>query len=392
MFGIIPQSLTRCFTTVVVPDVIAESQEVTVNDLSEEAARRGDPLTDDGRQRHRLHRPGDWAADHDDPDREPVPLPDLRPGDHRAAAVRRRPGRAGAGRSDRVVRAAEALVYAMRCSSATSATWRPARRSASRSCAGAARHSGQPGGSGQKTAADLDFGAWARAIDELEAARRTSWLPRPAATHSRIVRTADGFTTAPVYTDMESLFVALYRDFAGCVALTIVDESHNAMGENTDIARSIHYAQLAAQTYIYASGTHYAGTLDRFYHYWYRFHPQFLAPVWVWLGRHGSCSAGLRRDPDLIREYPERANKGTGAQSRTSTNSVLAPGHRRGAVLPTGSHGFITIHDVGALMPEKREFPRLVSMHDPVLDAVRARTAETGRGEAWIAARNLEAA
>ena len=46
----------------------------------------------------------------------------------------------------------------------------------------------------------------------------------------------------------------------------------------------------------------------------------------------------------------------------------------------------------GALMPEKREFPRLVSMHDPVLDAVRARTAETGRGEAWIAARNLEAA
>ena len=80
--------------------------------------------------------------------------------------------------------------------------------------------------------------------DELEAARRTSWLPRPAATHSRIVRTADGFATAPVYTDMESPFVALYRDFAGCVALTIVDESHNAMGENTDIARSIHYAQL----------------------------------------------------------------------------------------------------------------------------------------------------
>ena len=34
VFGIIPQSLTRCFTTVVVPDVIAESQEVTVNDLS----------------------------------------------------------------------------------------------------------------------------------------------------------------------------------------------------------------------------------------------------------------------------------------------------------------------------------------------------------------------
>jgi hypothetical protein len=30
-------------------------------------------------------------------------------------------------------------------------------------------------------------------------------------------------------------------------------------------------------------------------------------------------------------------------------------------------------------MPEKREFPRLVSMHDPVLDAVRARAAEAGQ-------------
>jgi len=40
------------------------------------------------------------------------------------------------------------------------------------------------------------------------------------------------------------------------------------MGENTDIARSLHYAQLAAQSYLYASGTQYAGTLDRFYFYY----------------------------------------------------------------------------------------------------------------------------
>lgn len=47
VFGIIPQSLTRCFTSVVVPDVIADTQELTVNDLSDAAAERGDPLTDD---------------------------------------------------------------------------------------------------------------------------------------------------------------------------------------------------------------------------------------------------------------------------------------------------------------------------------------------------------
>jgi hypothetical protein len=115
----------------------------------------------------------------------------------------------------------------------------------------------------------------ARAIDELEAARRTSWLPRPASAYSRIVGTPDGFAFAAVPSDAESPFRALYRDFAGCIALTIVDESHNAMGQNTDIARSIHYAQLAAQTVIYASGTHYAGTLDRFYHYWFRYDAHF---------------------------------------------------------------------------------------------------------------------
>jgi hypothetical protein len=94
-----------------------------------------------------------------------------------------------------------------------------------------------------------------------------------------------------------------------------------------------------------------------------------------------------------IREYPEKATKGTGAQTRTSVNSVLTPGIDA-ALFPylLESMGFITIHDVGALMPEKREFPRLISMHDPVLDVVKARSTNCQQTEPWIARRNLDAA
>jgi len=143
------------------------------------------------------------------------------------------------------------------------------------------------------------------------------------------------------------------------VALAMVDESHNAMGENTDIARNIHYTQLAAQTSIYASGTHYAGTLDRFYHYWFRFDPHFWRQFGF--GWHSGAAAvqvfGVIQT--WIREYPEKANKGTGAQTRTTSNSVLAPGINA-ALFPylLESMGFLTIHDVGVLMPKS------VSSHD----------------------------
>ncbi len=67
----------------------------------------------------------------------------------------------------------------------------------------------------------------------------------------------------------------LHRFYKGCVALAIIDESHNGRGRSTDIAHSFHLAKLASQARMNASGTHYGGTLDDFFYYWYRFSPQF---------------------------------------------------------------------------------------------------------------------
>ncbi len=72
----------------------------------------------------------------------------------------------------------------------------------------------------------------------------------------------------------------LYRFYRGCVALSIVDESHNGRGRDTDIAHAHHQAMLAAQARMLTSGTHYGGDILGFFHYWYRYHPQF----WVKLG------------------------------------------------------------------------------------------------------------
>ena len=39
----------------------------------------------------------------------------------------------------------------------------------------------------------------------------------------------------------------LHRFYKGCVALAIIDESHNGRGRSTDIAHSFHLANLASQ-------------------------------------------------------------------------------------------------------------------------------------------------
>src|SRR6266508_5825786 len=273
-----------------------------------------------------------------------------------------------------MVRTAEALVYHTIQVSAhrDPQTGHPLGEPLTRRC-------GAPHWTTARTTADpnqIGFGAWYRATEQWRRAiAQGQWWSQPGARASRIIQTdADHFATAAIPDDTASPFVALHRDFSGCVALTIIDESHNAMGENTDIARSLHYAQLAAQTYLYASGTHYAGTLDRFYYYWYRFDPGFWRQfVFGWRDAAAAAQAfGVIQT--WIKEYPAPANKGTGAQTRTSVNSVLAPGIDA-ALFPylLSTMGFITIQDIGALMPEKREFPRLVDMHDHILATLRRR-------------------
>ncbi len=50
----------------------------------------------------------------------------------------------------------------------------------------------------------------------------------------------------------------LYRFYRGCVALAVIDESHNGRGRDTDIAHAHHQAMLVSQTRMLTSGTHLA--------------------------------------------------------------------------------------------------------------------------------------
>jgi len=55
----------------------------------------------------------------------------------------------------------------------------------------------------------------------------------------------------------------LYRFYRGCVALAVIDESHNGRGRDTDIAHAHHQTMLASQTRMLTSGTHFGGDVRR---------------------------------------------------------------------------------------------------------------------------------
>ena len=88
------------------------------------------------------------------------------------------------------------------------------------------------------------------------------------------------YALAPVSPTSWSPFDYLKQFYAGCCAFLGVDESHNTRGDNSDIARAIARAKRASQSVCYASGTHYAGSLELFFRYWFRFAPDF----WLRLG------------------------------------------------------------------------------------------------------------
>src|SRR6266545_714555 len=179
VFGIVPQSLTRCFTTVVVPDVIAESQEVTLNDLSEAAAEKGDPLTDDA---------GNVTAYIDPATGQPITTTQTVnlfrcPACHQVITAplpfAEDPDEEGP------VEAIEWFERQKRwCTNAVLVSHQRDVETGEALGEPILRTCGAPLWTtrrlGTEPAADLDYGAWVRGIDELEAARRTSWLPRPA--------------------------------------------------------------------------------------------------------------------------------------------------------------------------------------------------------------------
>jgi hypothetical protein len=169
--------------------------------------------------------------------------------------------------------------------------------------------------------------------------------------------------------DSFSPYDYLYRFYRGCVALAIIDESHNGRGRDTDIAHAFHQAMLASQTHLFSTGTHYGGTVLDFYHYWYRFNPQF----WQRLGLGwNDADKALERYgvvQEWCKEYESDARRGSG-QTNIQVSTIPAPG-LSAKLIPSLLEDlcYLTVLDVGAHMPPRIEYPEIVSMRDPALEA-----------------------
>jgi hypothetical protein len=171
--------------------------------------------------------------------------------------------------------------------------------------------------------------------------------------------------------DSFSPYDFLYRFYRGCVALAVIDESHNGRGRDTDIAHAHHQAMLASQTRLLTSGTHYGGDVLGFYHYWFRFHPQFWRRLGLgWndaekaLSRYGVIQ-------EWVKEYESEARKGSG-RTNVQVSTIPAPG-LSAKLIPylLEDMVYLTVLDVGAHMPPRIELPEIVPMRDPeIVDAL----------------------
>jgi Uncharacterised methyltransferase family (DUF6094) len=171
--------------------------------------------------------------------------------------------------------------------------------------------------------------------------------------------------------DSFSPYDYLHRFYRGCVALAVIDESHNGRGRDTDIAHAHHQAMLASQMRLLTSGTHYGGDVLGFYHYWYRFNPQFWRRLGLgWndaekaLSRYGVIQ-------EITKEYESDARKGSG-QTNVQVSTIPAPG-LSAKLIPylLEDMVYLTVLDVGAHMPPRIEIPEIVPMRDPeIADAL----------------------
>jgi hypothetical protein len=173
----------------------------------------------------------------------------------------------------------------------------------------------------------------------------------------------------------------LKRFYAGCCAFLGVDESHNTRGDNSDIARQVARAKRAAQSTCYASGTHYAGSLELFYRYWFRFAPDF----WLRLGYSWKDINKAIEDYGFAmyttREVPSNDRSRSGL-SEYRTSKTSAPGISS-SLLPEllSEIVYIDILDVAAFMPPLCEYPEVVSLVDEALAASVERAAAAHTAE-----------
>jgi hypothetical protein len=267
----------------------------------------------------------------------------------------------------------------------------------------------------------LPFAEWSAAMDAIERKGGMIFVPRKRG-HARLARAADGpivgmpqphapvaiwdtpsvesrvnarresicqaqvarhqtdtnprYALAPVSPTSWSPFDYLKQFCAGCCAFLGVDESHNTRGDNSDIARAIARAKRAAQSTCYASGRHYAGSLELFYRYWFRFAPDF----WLRLGYTWQDSNKAIEDYGFAmyttREVPANDRSRSGL-SEYRTSKTSAPGISS-RLLPEllSEIVYIDILDVAAFMPPLFEYPEVVSLADDELIAGVAQASE----------------
>jgi Uncharacterised methyltransferase family (DUF6094) len=181
--------------------------------------------------------------------------------------------------------------------------------------------------------------------------------------------------------DSFSPYDYLYRFYRGCVALAVIDESHNGRGRDTDIAHAFHQAMLASQTRMLTSGTHFGGDILGFYYYWFRYNPQF----WRRLGLGWNDAEKALSRYGVIQEWTKEcesdARRGSG-QTNVQVSTIPAPG-LSAKLIPylLEDMVYLTVLDVGAHMPPRIEIPEIVPMRDAeIADALTE--AELARREA----------
>ncbi len=210
---------------------------------------------------------------------------------------------------------------------------------------------------------------------------------RAALAQERRQREGERYVTAAPLADSFSPYDYLHRFYKGCVALTIVDESHNGRGRDTDIAHAFHQAMLASQTRLLATGTHFGGDILGFYHYWYRFHPQFWKRLGLGWNDAEKALEMYGVVQEITKEYESDARRGSG-QTNVQVSTIPAPG-LSAKLIPylLEDLAYLAVLDVGAHMPARIEIPEIVSMSDATIEEALARAAAKRRdAQAQLAA------
>jgi len=253
----------------------------------------------------------------------------------------------------------------------------------------------------QRKHPQLSFAAWSAAMERLykhtdhtavaEAAIAYASLDRKAAVASKRAIASLGLATTTTkgkgkqeqrnedacYVGREPLpdsfspYDYLYRFYRGCVALAVIDESHNGRGRDTDIAHAHHQAMLASQTRMLTSGTHYGGDILGFYHYWFRFHPQFWRRLGLGWNDADKALSRYGVIQEWTKEYESDARRGSG-QTTVQVSTIPAPG-LSAKLIPylLEDMVYLTVLDVGAHMPPRIEIPEIVPMRDTeIVDAL----------------------